>query len=68
MKYKPLILIFLILISCTNPNYYNSKQFKIKQRKEESIKMYNRVHSVRVGCTPKSMRKSRTKTRAKYTN
>jgi hypothetical protein len=62
------LVILLILVSCTSPDYYRSKQFKITQRKEESYKMYRKVHTIRFMCTPKSRRKSRTKYKPRYTN
>jgi hypothetical protein len=38
------IIPFLILFSCAPSDYYTSKEYKIKQRQKESLKMFNETH------------------------
>jgi len=50
-------IVFLILIinnSCSlNKDYYNSDEYKIKQRQEESLDMFKKTHKVRKKCSKK---------------
>lgn len=60
------IIPFLILFSCAPSDYYTSKEYKIKQRQKESLKMFNETHNVRKKCAPRSKRPKNSKRRRKY--
>lgn len=46
--------LMLILTSCFHSrDYYNSDKYKIKQRQEESYRMFEKTHEVRRKCSSK---------------
>ena len=52
-----LVLLVLIIVSCSSLNdYHNSDKYKIKQRQEESYKMFKETHRVREKCSTKRQR------------
>lgn len=52
-----LVLLLLITVSCSSLNdYHNSDKYKIKQRQEESYKMFKETHRVRRKCSTRKQR------------
>jgi hypothetical protein len=50
--------------SCSlNKDYYNSDEYKIKQRQEESLDMFKKTHKVRKKCSKKYNYKAKRKKR-----
>ena len=62
-----IILLFILISSCSkfNNDYYTSKQYKIKQRQEETFKMFDKTHDVRRKCAPR-VKKHRSKRKKQY--
>lgn len=61
MKMIKIILIFILITGCASTDYYQSKQYKIKQRKKESEEMFERMHDVRQKCSPRKRKHKHSK-------
>ncbi len=49
----------MLLTGCASSDYYNSKKYKINQRKKESIEMMELTHMVRKKCSKHKNRPSK---------
>lgn len=58
--------ILLILTGCASADYYHSDRYKIKQRQEESMRMFEETHVARKKCAPRKGRPRSSRRRRKY--
>lgn len=49
----------MLMTGCASSDYYTSKEYKIKQRKKESIEMMELTHMVRKKCSSNKNRPSK---------
>lgn len=62
------LLIMLFITSCHSADYYHSDAYKIKQRQDQSMKMFHETHAVRKRCSSKRKQPRRSKRRNAYYN